>query len=691
MVKISIIVIIYNIEKYLTQCIDSILSQTFNDYELILVDDGSIDNCSLICDEYSKKDKRVKVIHQKNQGSVSARWNGILASSGKYISLIDGDDWIDCDFYEKLYKHIINEKIDIVVTGYKEYQDGEYHYKKVNLESGLYEGSCVTYVQNKALYNDKFYEPGINPALWNKIIKRTLFFKDFTRADSYIKMGDDAAVLYPMIARSDSIVIDNTIQSYNYRIVSTSMSRSFDNSFLKRSIVLFSSLMNNLKTNKQMQSSVYIYSLFILEFGITRTFSFSCGSVFSLFKKYLMLSSVYKDHKKLFLNVKKDTFNSSNLHKWMKLFINGQILLCIAFLCLTKFSNKICTKKRKIVVYDPEVIFWGVATGFHGYSVEFIKKYADCIYLNKPIIDRLRYRRQLLRLGIKRYIPFVNNLNKFSKRDFLVGFVVPIRDDENLAYFKGKKIFHLMDYYLFVSRNRSFLNKYSVDYVIGHTLMDHYCPFFLKYYPEYMGKVISLPFGFQKRFKYLKKFENRKNIAVGLGAINPINDPLISEKDKTEYIQFFSDYEYSHPGRKFIQDHYEYFSNTIEALFPSKEKQKDFSYDAVECLNNYSMFFNDAGLSNFPPARTYEGIACGGVMVAEYNDIYYELGFIPNINYIAYKKGDYLQLNNKIKYFQAHSEELKKIQERSLKLAKLYSHSHVADILYKKIISKGCK
>ena len=88
----SVIVPIYNIEKYLRRCIDSVLAQSFEDYELILVDDGSPDSCPAICDEYAEKDARIKVIHKKNGGLVSARQAGITEAAGDYVFHLDGDD-----------------------------------------------------------------------------------------------------------------------------------------------------------------------------------------------------------------------------------------------------------------------------------------------------------------------------------------------------------------------------------------------------------------------------------------------------------------------------------------------------------------------------------------------------------------------------------------------------------------------
>lgn len=113
-ILISIIVPIYKTEKYLSTCIDSILSSSYKNIELILVDDGSPDNCGKICDEYSQKDNRIKVMHQNNSGVIEARKNGVEASSGEYILFVDSDDTIPNDAIESLCKYI-SPDIDIVI------------------------------------------------------------------------------------------------------------------------------------------------------------------------------------------------------------------------------------------------------------------------------------------------------------------------------------------------------------------------------------------------------------------------------------------------------------------------------------------------------------------------------------------------------------------------------------------------
>lgn len=115
MVQISIIVPIYKVEKYLERCINSIINQTFEDFELILVDDGSPDKCPELCDQWAKRDRRIKVIHKTNGGLSSARNEGLKICEGNYVFFVDSDDWIERDALKALYSIAVYEKADIVV------------------------------------------------------------------------------------------------------------------------------------------------------------------------------------------------------------------------------------------------------------------------------------------------------------------------------------------------------------------------------------------------------------------------------------------------------------------------------------------------------------------------------------------------------------------------------------------------
>ena len=117
MPELSIIVPVYKVEKYLPKCLDSILAQTFTDFELILIDDGSPDRCGDICDEYAAKDDRLIVIHQENKGVSAARNAGLDIARGEYIGFVDSDDWIEPEMYETMLATAKESEAEIVACG----------------------------------------------------------------------------------------------------------------------------------------------------------------------------------------------------------------------------------------------------------------------------------------------------------------------------------------------------------------------------------------------------------------------------------------------------------------------------------------------------------------------------------------------------------------------------------------------
>ena len=161
---ISVVVPIYNVSKYLPKCIESILHSTYKNLEVILVDDGSTDECPTICDDYAKKDSRIKVIHKKNGGLSDARNKGLDIATGEYISFIDSDDYIDADLYESVIKEF-DENIDVVVFGrYIEYE--------TKTDISIPDKNCV--MTGKDALIDLASFKGFDMAAWDKIYKRSI-------------------------------------------------------------------------------------------------------------------------------------------------------------------------------------------------------------------------------------------------------------------------------------------------------------------------------------------------------------------------------------------------------------------------------------------------------------------------------------------------------------------------------------
>mgnify|MGYP002711065744 FL=1 len=139
---ISILIPVYNVERYLPRCIESVLSQDFQDWEMILVDDGSPDKCPQICDEYSQKDLRIKVLHKKNGGLVSARQAGYLLAKGKYILHLDSDDWLMPHAIATLYNYAEQGDYDIVRgCNRRVYDDGSFTIERGRFYKGEVTGS----------------------------------------------------------------------------------------------------------------------------------------------------------------------------------------------------------------------------------------------------------------------------------------------------------------------------------------------------------------------------------------------------------------------------------------------------------------------------------------------------------------------------------------------------------------------
>lgn len=231
---ISVIVPIYNIKQYISECIESIINQTYKDMEIILVDDGSTDGSGLICDAYAKKDDRIKVIHKKNEGLVRARKTGLENATGDYVAYVDGDDWIEHDMIAKLYDALTENKVDIAMCGRFEnigdIQKPMYH----GISEGRYDKQALLdNVYPKMIVNGEFFEWGIFPGVWDKLFRRECLEKYQMTVDDRLTMGEDAACTYPCILNADSIYIVHECL-YHYRQSQTSMVKKSGNRSYER-------------------------------------------------------------------------------------------------------------------------------------------------------------------------------------------------------------------------------------------------------------------------------------------------------------------------------------------------------------------------------------------------------------------------------------------------------------------------
>ena len=304
----SVIVPIYKIEKYLCRCVDSVLAQSFDDYELILVDDGSPDQCPAICDTYAKKDARIRVIHKTNGGLVSARQAGIREAVGDYIFHLDGDDAICEDALESAAQIIRDVHPDVVSFSYRPCTEGEI-------------GETVDDLVPEGLYHKSDIEEKIYPKLlcdenmrhlfyflWGKAIKRELAVKHQMKVDRIISLGEDLSCSMPCFLEADTVYMSRKVV-YLYTIRNDSLTTDFKTSQIAQIADVINGLRAmDVKKPQDFEAQIARYSCFMC-FAILASAA-EGGHFKSLGElKKLILGSLHKDEikKASFLNITKKT------------------------------------------------------------------------------------------------------------------------------------------------------------------------------------------------------------------------------------------------------------------------------------------------------------------------------------------------------------------------------------------------
>lgn len=214
---------IYNVEKYIRNCIESICNQSYTNIQIILVDDGSTDNSGLICEEYAKVDKRIYVLHQENQGLVAARKAGLAIATGHYIGFVDGDDYIAPIFFENLFKEMITHDVDFVHAGYIE----EYRQQTVvSPRRELYESKDMVEVLKYCIFPQEIEKNHITPSIWSKLFRSEFIKKCYATVPNDQSYGEDLYCLCKCIMECRGFLcIENA--EYHYLVRGDSMSHNF--------------------------------------------------------------------------------------------------------------------------------------------------------------------------------------------------------------------------------------------------------------------------------------------------------------------------------------------------------------------------------------------------------------------------------------------------------------------------------
>ena len=224
--KISVIVPVYNAIRYLGECVESILNQTFPCFELILVDDGSTDASGGLCDQYALKDERIKVIHKQNGGSNSARNAGLKEARGRYICYVDCDDLLEKEALFKLYQYAEENNLDMAIADlicFEKTPEGKQSSRCQKMPEGILNRAEMERDFYPAMLFRKEFCFGAMPTLCAKLFRRELLLKNQFQVDERIWMGEDGAITYPCYLDAERIGYLKGEGLYLYRMLPDSL------------------------------------------------------------------------------------------------------------------------------------------------------------------------------------------------------------------------------------------------------------------------------------------------------------------------------------------------------------------------------------------------------------------------------------------------------------------------------------
>lgn len=234
-VKLSIIVPVYKVEKYLIQCVESILQSIVDDTEIILIDDGSPDNCPQICDDFARNNRDiVRVIHKDNGGLMSAWKAGVRMAKGEYLGFVDSDDWIDSNMFKMMLDVAETYRVDMVSCGYiAEYGNDKRMESKTLPPDGLYSDKMIEERLFPILINDgSFSGRNILPSRVTKLFKKDLLMDNLHYCREDISLGEDLIITFACICDTKSIyLMNNEFKPYHHRINNQSITGSYNPRF----------------------------------------------------------------------------------------------------------------------------------------------------------------------------------------------------------------------------------------------------------------------------------------------------------------------------------------------------------------------------------------------------------------------------------------------------------------------------
>lgn len=225
--KISIIVTVYNTEKYLVNCVETLIGQTYGNLEILLVDDGSTDGSGRLCDDLALKDKRIRVIHKENGGLISAWKRGVSESTGEYLCFVDSDDWVDLNMIEEMALRLSGNQKEIIASDYViEREDGSSQCVWQELGPGEYDRTAIEQEVIPNLLGKEHRYVCISRCM--KLISRKLISDNCKYSDPVITTGEDTTIILPSLIDCEKLVIMDHKAYYHYLYVTSSMIHKYD-------------------------------------------------------------------------------------------------------------------------------------------------------------------------------------------------------------------------------------------------------------------------------------------------------------------------------------------------------------------------------------------------------------------------------------------------------------------------------
>lgn len=260
--RVSIVVPVYNVQEYLKRCVDSILAQTYENMEIILVDDGSKDSSGQICDNYAEKDNRIRVIHKENGGSNSARLAGVRAAMCEYICFVDSDDWIEPVMIEKMMEAAEREQADIVASGIYVDEPVRPWIWRNGIRQGVYKGKALHRFYANMIFSAEDTH-GIMLGMVCKIYRTQLLLKNLETIDPRIYYGEDAACVFLCCLDAKCIVMQDACW-YHYVTRDTSVSARKDERIFQNNCLFYNALYNRFMEHEDRHALIHQLRKYVL-------------------------------------------------------------------------------------------------------------------------------------------------------------------------------------------------------------------------------------------------------------------------------------------------------------------------------------------------------------------------------------------------------------------------------------------